>query len=84
MIVSGLIDNPKWKSVLVCTCQGKIDLCNHCKYTKAEQSIPKENFKVNADIVDKNGKVTKKQTRIIKEIRIISGSHDDVQGWTWQ
>jgi len=83
MKVNGLIDNPKWKSVLVCTCEGKIDLCLHCKYSKALESVPSENFKVNDDIRDKNGKVTKKQTKIIKEITIVKGSHDDVIGWNF-
>jgi len=82
MKVNGLVDNPKWK-LLVCTCQGKLDLCLHCKYTKALESVPKENFKVNDDVLDKNGKVTKKQTRIVKEITIVKGSHDDVIGFLY-
>jgi len=55
----------------------------HCKYSKALESVPKENFKVNDDVLDKNGKVTKKQTRIVKEITILKGSHDDVIAWTY-
>jgi len=82
MKVNNLIKGiPKWKKVLVCTCEGKIDLCNHCKYTKAEQSIPSKDFKVSNDVMDKNGKVTKKQTRIVKQITILYGSRQDVQGW---
>jgi len=81
MKINNLVKDPKWKKVLVCTCKGKLDLCLHCKFSKALESVPKENFKVNDDIRDKNGKITKKQTRIVKEIRILSGSHDDVQGW---
>lgn len=83
MKVNGLIDNPKWKKVLVCTCEGKINLCDHCKFSKALESVPSENFKVNGDEYDKKGKVTKKQTRIVKEITIVKGSHDDVIGWTF-
>jgi len=83
MKVNGLVDNPKWKKVLVCTCKGKIDLCLHCKYSKALESVPKENFKVNDDVLDKNGKVTKKQTRLVKEITILKGSHDDVIGFLY-
>jgi len=83
MKVNNLINNPKWKKVLVCTCKGKINECLHCKYSKAEKSVPKENFKVNDDLFDKNGKVSKKQTRTVKEISLIIGSHDDVIGWNF-
>jgi len=81
MKVNGLVKNPKWKKVLVCTCEGKLDLCLHCKFSNALESVPSENFRVNDDIRDKNGKVTKKQTKIVKEITIVKGSHDDVIGW---
>ena len=84
MKVNGLIDNPKWKKVLVCTCKGKIDLCLHCKYSKAEQSIPTENFTVKDSKLDKKGKPTGEIiSRTIKEITIIQGDHDDVIAWKW-
>jgi len=84
MKVNNLIKDPKWKKVLVCICEGKIDLCDHCKYSKAEKSIPSENFKVIEPIYDKRGKPTgKKLTRTINEINVLIGSHDDVQGWTF-
>jgi len=79
--INNLEKNPKWKKVLVCTCEGKLDLCLHCKYSNALESIPSKDFKVSNDVMDKNGKVIKKQTRIVKEITIVKGSHDDVIGW---
>jgi len=84
MKVNNLVKDPKWKKIISCTCHGKeLDLCLHCRYSRAEQSIPTENFKVNDDIRDKNGKVTKKQTRTINEITLKIGSRDDVIGWEW-
>jgi len=83
MKVNGLIDNPKWKSVLVCTCKGKIDLCNFCRFFKAEKSIPSKDFKIQEHTFDKNGKITKTTTRTVKEIRLVIGSHDDVIGWNY-
>ena len=90
MKVNNLIKNPKWKNVLVCTCKGKIDLCLHCKYSKAEESIPSKDFSVNVNVikesVDKKGKVTTTtttKTKIIKEVTLKIGSHQDVIGWEW-
>jgi len=84
MKVIGLPKDPKWKK-FPCTCKGKIDLCNHCKFEIAEQSIPTENFKMIESAYDKDGKRTgKKLTKTITEIKIITGRHQDVQGWTWQ
>lgn len=83
MKVNGLIDNPKWKKILVCTCEGKIDLCNFCKYTKAEKSIPSKDFKIQQSIFDKNGKIIKTVSKTIKEVTIVRGSHEDVIAWSW-
>ena len=46
--------------------------------------MPQKDFKTNEDIIDKNGKVTKKQTRIVKEITLYRGStYEDVIGWSF-
>jgi len=82
MKVNNIPINPRWKiSNPECTCKGKLDECIHCKYFKAEQSVPTENFRVNDDIRDKNGKVTKKQTRIINKVTLQLGRHGDVMGF---
>ena len=83
MKVNNLISNPKWKKVLVCTCKEKIDLCLHCKYSKALESIPTKDFKIEEPSFDKNGKIIKTVTRTVKEITIVNGSHDDVIGWNF-
>ena len=83
MKVNNLEKNPKWKKVLVCTCEGKIDECNHCKYTKAEKSIPSKDFKIQESVLDKNGKTIKTTTRTVKEITLKIGSHGDVMGWAF-
>jgi len=83
MKVIGLPKDPKWKKILVCTCEGKIDLCNHCKYTKAEKSIPSKDFKIQQSIFDKNGKIIKTVSKTIKEVTIVRGSHDDIIGWNF-
>ena len=53
------------------------------KSQKSWKSVPQKDFTVNDDIIDKNGKVTKKQTRIVKEITLVRGSFEDVVAWTW-
>ena len=82
MKVNGLIDNPKWKN-FACTCKGKeLDLCLHCRYEIAENSIPSKDFKIQEHTFDKNGKITKTITRTIKEIEVKNGSvHQNVIGW---
>tara|TARA_R110002051_G_scaffold174404_1_gene244644 strand:+ start:424 stop:708 length:285 start_codon:yes stop_codon:yes gene_type:complete len=52
--------------------------CMNCKYQQAENSLPKSNF--NQVSIDKKGKET---LRIINEITIVRGSHDDIIGWTF-
>ena len=47
------------------------------------KSVPQKDFTVNNDIIDKTGKVTKKQTKVIKEITLVRGSFEDVLAWTW-
>ena len=47
------------------------------------KSVPQKDFKVNNDIVDKNGKVTKKQSKTVKEITLVRGSVEDIIGWTF-
>ena len=88
MKVNNTIQNNRWKGI-PCKCnhdsvetEYPIAECLHCKFQECEDSIPKENFKINDDVLDKNGKVTKKQTRTVKEITLVHGSkYEDVIGW---
>ena len=59
--------------------------CLHCKFDQCWKSVPQKDFTVNDDVIDiKTGKVTKKQTRIIKEITLVRGDKfEDIIGWTF-
>lgn len=85
MKVIGLMPNEKihWKK-FSCTCNGKIERCKVCRYTIAEQSIPKKDFFVKQRELDKKGKPTGKTiNKKISEITIMRGSDDDVIAWSW-
>jgi hypothetical protein len=89
MKINGLKKVALWENIK-CKChQSDISLkyplidCKHCKFKQCWDSVPQKDFKVNDDIIDKNGKVTKKQTKIIKEITLVRGSFEDVIGWTF-
>lgn len=89
MKVNGLIKKAKWESI-VCSCGTEImdsfpiKDCLHCKFDRCWKSVPQKDFTVNADIRDKNGKVTKKQTKKVKEITLIRGDrYEDIIGWTF-
>mgnify|MGYP003646544968 FL=1 len=89
MKINNSLDVAKWESIPCCCTKGDIThsypltKCDHCKFSECWQSVPKKDFKVNDDIIDKNGKVTKKQTKTVKEITLVRGSVEDVVGWTW-
>ncbi len=71
------LDNPRWKEFIKHE-PNNID-CQHCKYANAENSIPKKEFTVMEQ--DENDVL---KSRVVKEIKIKYGSHDDVEGWIWQ
>jgi hypothetical protein len=87
MKINGLKKRALWENI-ECKCD-KSDIslkfplvnCDHCKFMKCWLSVPQEDFKVNDDIRDKNGKVTKKQTRTVSEITLVRGSLEDIIGW---
>ena len=90
--INNLKDDDKiiWKK-MTCTCkkgvvmeEHPVKICLHCKYQMCEDSMPRESFKVNDPILDKNGNATGKvNVREIKEISIIRGLHDEIVGWTF-
>tara|TARA_R110000744_G_scaffold124108_1_gene229525 strand:+ start:94 stop:363 length:270 start_codon:yes stop_codon:yes gene_type:complete len=89
MKINGLIKKALYENIK-CKCH-KSDIalkyplvnCDSCKFKARWDSVPQKDFTVNDDIIDKNGKITKKQTKIIKEITLVRGSFEDVVGWTW-
>ena len=89
MKINGLIKKARWEHIDCCCGSEVIDSfpikeCLHCKFDQCWKSVPQKDFTVNNDIVDKTGKVTKKQTRTVKEITLIRGDkYEDVIGWTF-
>jgi len=89
MKVNNIIQNNRWY-VIPCEC-GKEELnkyplkdCLHCKFEECEKSIPKNDFKIKENVLDKNGKITKTITRTIKEIFLVHGDkYQDVIGWSF-
>ena len=60
--------------------------CKHCCCKQAEDSMPRESFKVNKNETDKDGKVTEKIiVKEIKEIRISRSrdGYDSILGWAF-
>ena len=89
MKINGLIKKALYENIeCICT-KGDIQHsypltnCNHCKFKKRWDSVPQKDFEVNNNIIDKNGKVIKKETKTVKEITLVRGSLEDVIGWTW-
>jgi hypothetical protein len=89
MKINGLIKKARWESIPCCCGKEVMDSfpikeCLHCKFELAWKSVPQKDFEYNDDIIDKNGKVTKKQTRTVKEITLVRGSrYEDIIGWTF-
>ena len=89
MKINGLIKKARWEHIPCCCGKEVMDSfpikeCLHCKFDQAWKSVPQKDFEVNADLYDKNGKVTKKQTRIVKEITLYRGDkYQDVIGWSF-
>tara|TARA_R110000803_G_C11745669_1_gene291729 strand:- start:34 stop:303 length:270 start_codon:yes stop_codon:yes gene_type:complete len=89
MKINNSLDKARWESI-PCGC-GKevmdsfpIKECLHCKFDQCWKSVPQKDFKVNDDILDKTGKITKKQTRTVKEITLVRGpKFQDVIGWKY-
>mgnify|MGYP003678073618 CR=1 FL=1 len=90
--INNLKDDNKiiWKK-MSCTCNKDnvmqshpVKICLNCKYQICEDSMPRESFKVNQHVVDKDGKPTGKLIqKEITMITIVRGSHDDIQGWVF-
>ena len=91
MKINGLIKKALWENIECCCTKGNITKsyplikCNSCKFTECWKSVPQKDFTVNDDIIDiKTGKVTKKQTKTVKEITLVRGDKlEDVIGWTF-
>tara|TARA_B110000285_G_C14785699_1_gene450663 strand:- start:393 stop:686 length:294 start_codon:yes stop_codon:yes gene_type:complete len=94
LIINGIMNDEeiRWKKIKCCCShiegdvehQFPIGECKHCKCQYQEDSMPRESFNVNNDEIDKDGNVTKKQTREVKEINIVRGEkYQDIIGWSY-
>jgi len=95
LIINGLMNDEDiaWKKI-PCKCD-KTDIekshpisrnCKHCCCKQAEDSMPRESFKVNQNEIDKDGKSTDKI--IVKEVNKItisrsSDGYDSILGWSF-
>ena len=70
------IKNPKWKNFFKHD-ENNID-CKHCKFQKAADSIPQDDFKINE--LNDDGTI---KVRTVKEVTLVYGQHEDVIGWTF-
>jgi len=90
MKINNSIDVALWEKI-PCHCKKDnieqcypLKECIHCKSEECWKSVPKENFKVKENIYDKDGLSTgDKKTRTVKEITLVRGRYQDVQGWTF-
>lgn len=87
MKINNSLDVALWEKI-PCHCK-KDDIekcyplinCEHCRCQQCWESVPKEDFKVNEPIIDKNGKTKGIQKRTVKEITLVRGKIEDVIGW---
>ena len=81
MKINNKIQNRKWKKFF--KHEEKNIHCVHCKYTKAEDSIPKADFDVKVRKFPNSKTDFTTISKTITEIKLINGSDDDVIGWTF-
>ena len=89
MKIHNSLDYARWESIPCCCGKEIMDSfpikdCLHCKFDQCWKSVPQKDFTINDDIIDENGKVTKKQTKTVKEITLVRGDkYQDIIGWTF-
>lgn len=93
--INGLMDNDKitWKKIPCCCdksnpekCHPISRECKHCCCKQAEDSMPRDSFKINYTANDKDGNPTDKI--IVKEIKEITikrskDGYDSILGWNF-
>jgi len=91
MKINGLIEHPRWYDI-PCKCNHNsveteypIANCLHCKFKECEDSMPREDFKINEPDIDENGNLLETtHEKIISEITIVRGKkYQDIIGWTF-
>lgn len=69
--------NPKWKKYFKHK-ENDID-CKHCRFQKADDSIPRKDFKFTT--IDK--KTKKKTTVNVSQVTLDYDDNDCIKGWYW-
>jgi len=88
MKINGLIDHPRWYDI-PCKCnhdsvetEYPIANCLHCKFQEAEDSLPKEDYTIQAPILDEEGNQTGTKEQLVNEVTIVRGAkYQDIIGW---
>lgn len=70
------IKDPKWKKYF--KHNDKID-CKHCKFQKAEDSIPREDF----EFTTTDQKTKEKTTVTVSQITLDYDDYECIRGWFW-
>ena len=95
LIINGLMNDEeiRWKKIKCCCSkiegdvehQHPIGECMHCKCQAQEDSMPRDNFKVNYHGIDKDGNITDKITvKEVKKISIVRGDkYQEIIGWNF-
>ena len=88
MKINGTIEKPRWYDIK-CNCnhdsvetEYPIADCKHCKFQEAEDSLPKEDYTIQAPILDDEGNQTGTKEQLVNEITIVRGTkYEDIIGW---
>ena len=89
MEIEGLIEKALWENIPCCCKKGDIvnsfplTKCEHCRCQQCWDSVPKEDFTVNDDLLDEDGTVIQERTKVVNKIKLVRGSIEDVQGWVY-
>lgn len=91
MKINNSLDKARWED-LTCKCNYNnieecypIAKCEHCRCKECWDSVPKEDFIIKENDIDKDGNdLDTTHDRVINEITLLRG-HDlqDIQGWTF-
>ena len=89
MKINNSLDVALWEKI-PCHCQKDnieqcypLMKCEHCRCQQCWDSVPKEDFTVNDDLLDEDGAVIQERTKTVSKIKLVRGSIEDVIGWTF-
>ena len=89
MKINNSLVKARWEHIGCCCGKEVMDSfpikeCLHCKFEQCWKSVPQKDFEANDDLLDEDGTIIKKRTRIVKEITLVRGSrYEDVIGWNF-